>query len=82
MNLDIEDFQEDAWQCRVVTSFEAFTSVKKALDANWYSIIDADIKYLPQNELTLSDEDFEAFEKLYEAVEDDEDVDSIYHNVG
>ena len=55
---------------------------KKALDANWYSIIDADIKYLPQNELTLSDEDFEAFEKLYEAVEDDEDVDSIYHNVG
>jgi len=32
MSLDIEDFQEEAGQCRIVTSFEAFTTVKKALD--------------------------------------------------
>lgn len=40
------------------------------------------MKYLPQNEISLSDEDFKTFEELYEAIEDDEDVDSIYHNVG
>ena len=81
MSLDIEDFQEEAGQCRIVTSFEAFTTVKKALDEKWYSIADADLQYLPQNELTLSDEDLASFQQLYEALEEDEDVDSIYHNV-
>lgn len=81
LNLDIEDFQEEAGQCRVVTSFEAFTNVKKALDDASYSITDADIQYLPQNEITLSDEDMKAFEDMYNALEEDEDVDSIYHNV-
>lgn len=53
LNMDIEDFQEEAGQCRVVTSYESFISVRKQLDGLAYSIIDADIKYLPQNELTL-----------------------------
>lgn len=81
MNLDIEDFQEEAGQCRVITSYESFITVKKWLDEMSYSIADADIQYLPQNEITLSDEDMKAFEELYNALEEDEDVDSIYHNV-
>ncbi len=81
MNLDIEDFQEEAGSCRVITSFEAFTTVKKALDDLGYSLADADMQYLPQNEITLSDEDMKSFEDLYNALEEDEDVDSIYHNV-
>lgn len=82
LELDIEDYQEEEGRCRIVTSFEAFTSAKKALDEKQYSIVDADLQYLPQNELTLSDEDFNTFQQLYEALEEDEDVDSIYHNVG
>ena len=82
MSLDIEDFQEEAGQCRIIISFEAFVNVKKALDEKFYSIVDADIQYLPQNELVLSDEDLNAFQQLYDALEEDEDVDSIYHNVG
>lgn len=42
---------------------------------------DADIQYVPQNEVNLSDDDFSAFEKIVEALEEDEDVDSVYHNV-
>jgi transcriptional/translational regulatory protein YebC/TACO1 len=56
--------------------------VRKSLDALGYSITEADLQYLPQNEITLSDADYEAFEKIVEALEDDEDVDSVYHNVG
>jgi transcriptional/translational regulatory protein YebC/TACO1 len=36
---------------------------------------------LPQNEISLSDADSQVFEKIVEALEDDEDVDSVYHNV-
>lgn len=81
MNLDIEDFQEEAGQCRVVTSYEWFVTTKKGVEDLGYSIADADIHYLPQNEITLSDEDMQSFEGLYNALEEDEDVDSIYHNV-
>lgn len=82
LELNIEDFQEEEGRCRIITSFEAFTGVKKSLDEQGYSIVDADLQYLPQNELTLSDEDFNTFQQLYDALEEDEDVDSIYHNVG
>ncbi len=82
LNLDIEDFQESEGKCRIITSFEAFINVKKELEKKEYSIADADLQYLPQNELTLSDEDMQKFEEFYDALEEDEDVDSIYHNVG
>ncbi len=32
MNLDIEDFQEEAGQCRVITSYEAFVNTKKGIE--------------------------------------------------
>ncbi len=81
MSMDIEDYQEDLGMCRVITSRENFVTVRKALETRWYSIVDADLQYLPQNEITLSDADYQVFEKIVEALEDDEDVDSVYHNV-
>lgn len=82
LSLDIEDFQEEDWMCRVITSREAFIWVRKELDQWWYNITDADLQYLPQNEIILSDSDYDIFEKIIEALEEDEDVDSVYHNVG
>jgi transcriptional/translational regulatory protein YebC/TACO1 len=82
MNLDIDDFQEDNGTCRVVTSREAFVGVRKTLDTLLYSITDADFQFLPQNEIELSDEDFASFVKIVDALEEDDDVDSVYTNVG
>jgi YebC/PmpR family DNA-binding regulatory protein len=81
LSLDIEDFQEEDGMCRVITSREAFIWVRKELDKMLYSITDADLQYLPQNEITLSETDYTAFENIVNALEDDEDVDSVYHNV-
>lgn len=81
LSLDIEDFQEEQWVCRVITSREAFIGVRKALDELWYSITDAEFQYLPQNEITLWDLDLATFERIVEALEEDEDVDSVYTNV-
>ncbi len=81
LELDIEDFQEEDGVCRVITSREAFVHVRKTLDTLSYSMTDADIQYVPQNEVNLSDDDFSAFEKIVEALGEDEDVDSVYHNV-
>ncbi len=36
---------------------------------------------IPQNEVTLTGDDLEKFEKMIDALEDLEDVQSVYHNV-
>lgn len=36
---------------------------------------------IPQNDIQLSGEDLEKFEKLIDALEDLEDVQKVYHNV-
>lgn len=81
LNLDIEDFQEDDWMCRVVTTREHFVHVRKQIEELGYSITDADMQYLPQNTISLSDENHASFETILEWLEADEDVDSVYHNV-
>lgn len=82
LELAIDDFEEQEWMCRVITSRENFVQVRKDIEQLWYNITDADMQFLPQNEITLSDENYASFEKIIEALQDDEDVDSVYHNVG
>ena len=41
----------------------------------------AELTMLPQNEVTLSEDDLVKFEKLIDALEDLDDVQNVYHNV-
>ncbi|MEA6182450.1 YebC/PmpR family DNA-binding transcriptional regulator, partial [Salmonella enterica subsp. enterica serovar Newport] len=41
----------------------------------------AELSMVPQTELDLSDADLEVFEKLVDAIEDLEDVQTVHHNV-
>ena len=41
----------------------------------------AELEMLPKSEVTLGKEDLAQFEKLIDALEDDEDVQKVYHNV-
>ena len=81
LGLDIDDFEEEENICRVVTSRENFIHVRKEIEALWYNISDADIQFLPQNTISLNDQNFATFERILEGLEADEDVNAIYHNV-
>ena len=41
----------------------------------------SELELIPQSEVELSGDDLETFEKLIDALEDDEDVQKVYHNV-
>lgn len=81
LGLDIDDFEEEENICRVVTSRENFIHVRKEIEALWYNISDADIQFLPQNTISLNDQNFATFERILEGLEADEDVNAVYHNV-
>jgi transcriptional/translational regulatory protein YebC/TACO1 len=51
------------------------------LEQQGYHIIEADLQFIADNTVKLSPEDQERFSTLLEALENDEDVDAIWHNV-
>lgn len=81
MELAIEDLSIEDGVAEVTTSKSDFISVRSAIAELGYHISEADIHYIADNTISLTGEDLEVFEKILDAVNDDEDVDHVYHNV-
>lgn len=81
LEIGAEDFisEEDGYE--VVTSPEDFSSVRDALKEKGYEFISADVNMVPQTTTVLSDEEqVKSMNKLIDMLEDDDDVQNIYHN--
>ena len=71
--------EDDAFE--VQTSVQNFSAVRKYLEDKGLNFFEAQIEMVPQNKITLSDEDLVKFNKLIDALEDLDDVQNVYHNV-
>lgn len=76
-----DDFEADGAALEITTSPDSFNSVIKALEEKGYSFVNADIEMVPQNYIKLTEEgDIHNMEKLIEMLEDNEDVQNVWHN--
>lgn len=76
-----EDFSAEEEFYEIVTAPEDFSSVLEALEERGYSASSAEISMIPQNYIKLTEEDDVKFmDKLLEALEENEDVQNVYHN--
>ena len=76
-----EDLRDEGEVFEVVTPVEKFHVVKEAIDAAGVPTEDAAIAYLPQNTVAVSDRDLaERVLKLVDALEDNDDVQTVSHN--
>ena len=76
-----EDFivEEDGFE--VITEPNDFAAVRDALKEAGYEFISADVKMIPQTTTELTEDgQRNAMEKLIDMLEDDDDVQDIYHN--
>jgi len=80
LETDIEDYELDENGARVITYREDLAKATKFLEKKWYKIESSEIEYIPENTVQLSSKDEEKLEKLLNALEEDDDVDSVYHN--
>ena len=56
-------------------------AVVAALEGKGYTFLEADVQMVPQNYVKLTDEeDIKNMEKLIDALEDNDDVQNVYHN--
>ncbi len=71
--------EEDGYE--VLTAPEDFSVVRDELQAKGYEFISADVKLLPQTTTKLTEEEQLKFmNRLVDMLEDDDDVQNIYHN--
>lgn len=65
----------------ILTAPDDFDSVSEALKAAGYEFVEADIEYLPSMESEPTDEeDIKNLKKMIELLEDNDDVQKVYHN--
>lgn len=81
-DIDVRDVMEEDGQVIVYAEPDQFAAVQNTLkEAGIEEFTVAELSMVPQTELDLSDSDLEAFEKLVDAIEDLEDVQTVHHNV-
>jgi YebC/PmpR family DNA-binding regulatory protein len=76
-----EDLQFEDDYFEVQTDLETFEPVRRALDSAEISIENASLQWIAKNTVKVSGEDAEKVIKLIEAMEDSDDVQSVYSNV-
>lgn len=61
--------------------FESFNKIQKHLEENSFEIISAEFERIPNDTKELNEEEQAQVMKLIEKIEDDEDVQNVYHNM-
>ncbi len=76
-----EDFEADGPVFEITTDPDAFADVVKALEDKGYAFVSAEISMVPQNYVTLkTEDDVKNMEKLIDFLEENEDVQNVWHN--
>ena len=80
METDITDAKSEDGFIEIYTSIEDFSTVKDFLQEKDYEFVDSDIMYIPTNYQVINEEDSSKMEKLIDMLEENDDVQNVYHN--
>ena len=76
-----EDMEADGPVFEITTDPDSFNDVVKALETKGYTFVSAEIEMVPQNYITMtSEDDVRSMTKLLDMLEDNEDVQNVWHN--
>ena len=75
-----EDFAAEEEVFVVTTTPEDFGAVREALESNGVEFLEAEVKMIPDNTVELNEEDSKKFQRMLDMLEDDDDVQNVYHN--
>ena len=76
-----EDFYEEEDSFEILTNPDDFSAVREALEKEGVPMAEAEITMIPQNYVTLSDEnDIKFLNRTLDLLDEDDDVQAVYHN--
>ena len=75
-----EDFQAEDEVFVIYTDPANFGEVREALEEQGLEFLDAGVKMIPDTTSELNEADAKKFQKMLDLLEDDDDVQEVYHN--
>jgi YebC/PmpR family DNA-binding regulatory protein len=78
---DEVELDEEANQYVIYGEFTAFGAIQKFLEAKKYDLKQAEFERIPTDYKDLTDEQVADVEKLIDRIEEDDDVQIVYHNM-
>lgn len=64
----------------ILTAVSDFSAVREGLEKSGYEFIEAQLQMIPQTMVKLDEQDSVLMEKIIDMLEDNDDVQNIYHN--
>lgn len=75
-----EDFVSEEEYFEIITAPQDFASVREVLENANYELVEAEIKMVPNMKKDLSEEEEEKVNKFLDKLDDNDDVQSVWHN--
>lgn len=76
-----EDFSEEEDSYEIITSPDDFSAVREALEKEKLPMASAEVTMIPQNYVTLTDEnDIRQLQRTLDLLDEGDDVQDVYHN--
>ena len=80
LELGADNFEPDEEFYEVTTAPEDFSKVREGLESKGIEFIEAEVKMVPQNYITLDSEASRKMGLIVENLEDNDDVSEVWHN--
>ncbi|MDL5049085.1 YebC/PmpR family DNA-binding transcriptional regulator [Oscillatoria amoena NRMC-F 0135] len=81
IDFGLQDIEKDEAEIIITTSFADFGKMQKALEERNINIINAELQRIPTSYADVTAEDRAAIEKMLEKIEEDEDIQNVFHNM-
>lgn len=81
IDFGVEEIFADEDGIHIYAPFESFGAIQKELESRGMEIVSSGFERIPQVSKTLSEEQVADVEKLLEMIEEDDDVQNVYHNM-
>lgn len=75
-----EDFSSEDEVFVITTAPDDFGTVREALEAEGLEFLEASVKMIPDTYTAINEDDAKKFQKMLDLLEDDDDVQEVYHN--
>jgi YebC/PmpR family DNA-binding regulatory protein len=76
-----EEVESDEEEIVIYTAFTDFGTMQKALESKNFNIISSELERIPTSTVELSDEQVAEVMALVEKLEEDDDIQTVYHNM-
>ncbi len=81
LEAEAEDYSVEDDVYEITTTPESFSGVRKYFEDKGVSFLEAAVKMVPQNYITLDGEKLATFMKMLDKLDELDDVQDVYHNV-